>query len=160
MSRNIVETVLGAIVIIVALGFLVWAYARSDAGGGDGYELAASFDQLGGLEVGDEVRISGIEVGSVVSQSLDPQTYRATVRFSVREGIELPADSSVAINSTSLLGGKYLSIVPGAEDVLLADGDKVSFTQSAINLEDLVGQFIFGSAGGEGGGAAAATPDE
>lgn len=155
MSRNIVETLLGAVVLIVAVGFLIWAYGRSNAGDPGGYTLIAKFDRVDGLEIGGDVRISGIKVGQVLSQSLDPQTYRAEVRFSVREGIELPADSSAAIVSTGLLGGKYLALVPGGEEQLLSDGGQITLTQSAVNLEDLIGQYIFGQGGGSGGGQAA-----
>lgn len=149
MSRNIVETVLGAVVIIVAIGFLAWAYNKSDVGDPGGYELVAQFDRADGLDVGGDVRISGIKVGSVLAQSLDPQTYRAQVRFSVDSGVELPEDSSAAIVSSGLLGGKYLSLVPGAEDLMLADGDEVTLTQSSVNLEDLIGRFVFSQDGSE-----------
>lgn len=154
MSRNIVETVLGAVVLAVAIGFLVWAYRSSDAGDPGGYTLMARFDRADGLDTGGDVRISGIKVGSIVGQSLDPTTFRAEVRFSIRDGIELPADSSAAIVSSGLLGGRYLSVVPGGDEAVLKDGEEVKFTQSAVNLEDLLGRYIFsqGQGGGQGGG--------
>ena len=116
MSRNIVETLLGAAVLAVALGFLAWAYGRSNAGDPGGYRLRAKFDRVDGLDTGGDVRMSGIKVGKVLAQELDPATYRAQVDFSVRNGIELPADSSAAIVSSGLLGGKYLSLVPGGDE--------------------------------------------
>ena len=161
MSRNIVETLLGAVVLAVALGFLTWAYGRSDAGDPGGYTLRAKFDRIDGLDMGGDVRISGIKVGQVLAQELDPATYRAQIVFSVRNGIELPADSSAAIVSSGLLGGKYLSLVPGGDDKLLADGEEITLTQSSINLEDLIGRYIFsgqssqGGSGGQGGAEAA-----
>jgi phospholipid/cholesterol/gamma-HCH transport system substrate-binding protein len=159
MSRNIVETVLGAVVLVVAVGFLVWAYGRSDAGDPGGYALKARFDRVDGLDTGGDVRISGIKVGQVLGQRLDPQTYRAEITFSVREGIELPSDSSAAIVSSGLLGGKYLSLVPGGDDRLLKDGDEVTLTQSSVNLEDLIGRYIFsGQSGGQGGAQPPAAP--
>ena len=158
MSRNVVETVLGAVVLAVALGFLAWAYGRSDAGDPGGYTLTARFDRVDGLETGGDVRISGIKVGKVLGQRLDPQTYRAEVTFSVRDGIELPSDSSAAIVSSGLLGGKYLSVVPGGDVELLKGGGEITLTQSSVNLEDLIGRYIFGGGqgsqgnqGGEGG---------
>ena len=149
MSRNVVETILGAVVLIVAVSFLTWAYSRSNVGDPGGYELYASFDRVDGLNIGADVRISGIKVGKVVTQDLDPLSYRAKVEFSVKGDIELPSDTSAAIVSTGLLGGKYLALVPGAEDIMLEDGEEVEFTQSAVNLEDLIGQFIFSQ--GDGG---------
>ena len=149
MNRSLLETLLGAIVLIVAIAFLGYAYSNSQVGGGDGYELLARFDRVDGLETGSDVRISGIKVGSVTGQSLDPETYRAEVRFTVREDVELPLDTSAAVVSASLLGGKYLQLVPGGDPDVLQPGEQITLTQSAVNLEDLIGQMIF-SQGGSG----------
>lgn len=146
MRRNLVETILGAVVLLVAIGFLAWAYTRSNVASGGGYTLNAAFDRIDGLDVGADVRISGIKVGSVTAQHLDPKTFRADVSFSVADGIDLPRDSSAAIVSASLLGGKYLAVTPGGEEENLKDGQAITITQSSINLEDLIGQYIFGSA--------------
>lgn len=143
MARNLLETLLGAIVLIVAIVFLVFAYSSSQLRETNGYELLARFDRIDGLKLGSDVRISGIKIGSVVDQVLDSQTYRAAVRFTVRDDVELPTDSSAAIVSDGLLGGKYLALVPGGDDLMLGPGDEVTLTQSAINLEDLVGRFLF-----------------
>jgi len=143
MTRNLLETLLGAIVLIVAVVFLVYAYNASQLGSDSGYQLTAKFDRVDGLQRGSDVRIGGIKVGTVVDQALDPVSYRAEVRFTVNDGIELPADSSVAVASDGLLGGKYLSLVPGGDVEMLAEGEEISLTQSAINLEDLIGHFIF-----------------
>lgn len=158
MTRNIAETVLGGVVLIVAIIFLGWAYTRSSIGNSGGYNLTASFDQIGGLSVGSDVKISGIKVGSITGQQLNTDNYRAAVEFSVQDGVELPTDSSASIMSTSLLGGNFLALVPGADDVMLKDGDSIQFTQSAVNLEDLLGRFIFGQ-GGEGGSDASGGDD-
>lgn len=161
MSRNVVETILGAVVLLVAVGFGAWAYGRSNVEGADGYQLVARFDRVDGLEIGGDVRVSGIRVGRIEAQELDTQTYRALVRFSVRDGIELPEDSSAAIVSTGLLGGRYLAVVPGGADELLREGGEVKLTQSAINIEDLIGRFIYGQgsgSGGSGGGGQAPAP--
>jgi phospholipid/cholesterol/gamma-HCH transport system substrate-binding protein len=153
MSRNVIETILGAVVLIVAIGFGAWAYGRSNLGDTSGYELRAQFDRADGLDVGADVRISGIKVGRVLGQSLDQETYRAEVTFSVRNGIELPADSSAAIMSASLLGGKFLSLVPGGDERMLKSGDQITLTQSSVNLEDLIGKFIYGQGSSSQGGS-------
>ena len=111
---------MGAIVLIVAIVFLGFAYSASQLGDESGYELIARFDRVDGLQRGSDVRISGIKVGTVVDQTLDPATYRAEVRFTMREDVEVPADSSVAVVSDGLLGGKYLSLVPGGDVEMLA----------------------------------------
>ena len=150
MTRNLLETLLGAIVLIVAIVFLGFAYSASQLGDESGYELIARFDRVDGLQRGNDVRIGGIKVGTVIDQTLDPQTYRALVRFTMREDVEVPADSSVAVASDGLLGGKSLSLVPGGDVEMLAAGDEVTLTQSAINFEDLIGHFIFSQGSGNG----------
>ena len=86
--------------------------------------------------------------GSVLGTQLDPKSYRALVRFSVAPNVELSRDSSAAIVSASLLGGKYLSLMPGGDVDLLKNGDEITLTQSSINLEELVGKYIFGTGTG------------
>jgi phospholipid/cholesterol/gamma-HCH transport system substrate-binding protein len=154
MQHNLVETVLGAVVLAVAVAFFGWAYGQSTAGDPGGYELVARFERIDGLEVGADVKIAGIKVGRVLEQEVDPATWRAKVRFSVKAGLEIPADSTAAVVSAGLLGGKYLALVPGGEDRMLRPGEEVTFTQSAVNLEDLIGRFIFGGQSGQSGGKA------
>jgi phospholipid/cholesterol/gamma-HCH transport system substrate-binding protein len=149
MTRNLLETLLGAVVLIVAVGFLAFAYNTSQVQQDGGYELIARFDKVDGLERGSDVRISGIKVGTVLDQILDPETYRAEVRFSLREDIQLPADTSAAVVSNGLLGGKYLALVPGGDIEMLQPGGEVTLTQSAVNLEDLIGHMIFSQGGDE-----------
>lgn len=149
MTRNLLETLLGAVVLIVAVGFLAFAYNTSQVQQDGGYELIARFDKVDGLERGSDVRISGIKVGTVLDQTLDPETYRAEVRFSLREDIQLPADTSAAVVSNGLLGGKYLALVPGGDIEMLQPGGEVTLTQSAVNLEDLIGHMIFSQGGDE-----------
>jgi phospholipid/cholesterol/gamma-HCH transport system substrate-binding protein len=158
MARSIVETVLGALVLLVACGFLVWAYGRSNIGSPNGYELIARFDRADGIDVGADARISGVKIGTVTAKTLDPQTFRAEVRFSVQNDIKLPTDSSAAVASASLIGGKYLSIIPGGDDRNLEPGGAITLTQSSVSIEDLIGRYIFsqggGSTGGQQGGSA------
>jgi phospholipid/cholesterol/gamma-HCH transport system substrate-binding protein len=154
MTRNLIETLLGAIVLVVAIGFLTFAYRSSQVGDTSGYELVAKFNRVDGLERGADVRISGIKVGTVIDQKLDPETYRAEVRFTLHDGVKLPTDSSAAVVSNGLLGSKYLSLIPGGDTEMLKAGDEVTLTQSSINLEDLVGHMIFSQgSSGQGSGA-------
>jgi phospholipid/cholesterol/gamma-HCH transport system substrate-binding protein len=149
MSRNLLETLLGAVVLIVALGFLLFAYNSSQVEQGGGYQLIARFDKVDGLEPGSDVRISGIKVGTVIDQVLDSATYRAEVRFTLRDDIQLPADTSAAVVSNGLLGGKYLALVPGGDIEMLEPGGEIVLTQSAVNLEDLIGHMIFSQGAAE-----------
>lgn len=150
MNRNILETVLGAVVLVVAIGFLYYAYQNNSSTDGGSYSLLAQFDRIDGLDNGADVRIGGIKVGSVTEQTLDPATYRAKVAFTVQDGVELPLDSSAAIMSDGLLGGKYLSLEPGGDIDMLEQGDEITLTQSSIRLEDLIGQLIYSGGAGDG----------
>jgi phospholipid/cholesterol/gamma-HCH transport system substrate-binding protein len=145
MGRNWIESIVGAIVLAVAVWFVVYSYqagGRASIGQGS-YVLIAKFTGVDGLPPGADVRISGIKVGQVLAMSLDPASYLAEVRLAIANGTQVPEDSSVAIKSESLLGGRYLAIVPGAADAMLTDGQEVKYTQPAIVLEDLIGQALF-----------------
>lgn len=151
MSGNVVETLVGALVLAVAGAFLAFAYTSTDIGRIDGYRLSARFDRADGLTVGSDVRLSGIKVGTVTGQKLDPETYQAIVEISVRSDIVLPDDTGARIASESLLGGSYLSLEPGGSPDMLASGDEIEHTQGSVDLMGLIGQAIFSSA--DGGGA-------
>ncbi len=148
--RRLAETLTGALVLLAALAFLAWAYARVDLTGGDGYRVVALFDRVDGLEVGADVRLSGIRVGEVVAMRLDPVTYRAEVELVIDPEVKLPLDTSAAVLSTGLLGGKYVALSPGADEELLAEGDRIVLTQPAINVEELLARFVFGGIGEQG----------
>lgn len=141
--RNIAEVITGAAVLSVAAGFLAYAVSHSGRSGGTGYPLRAKFDRIDGLNVGADVRVAGVKVGAVTAARIDPKTFLAEVSFSVQLGIELPKDSSAEITSDGLLGGKYLSLVPGGDATVLQPGQVVTITQSAVSLEQLLGKFIF-----------------
>jgi phospholipid/cholesterol/gamma-HCH transport system substrate-binding protein len=169
MSRKFPEILTGLVVLAVAAVFLVYALGRAQALGGSGYLLKAQFSDIGGLTVGSNVKLGGVIIGHVADESLDPQTYAAVVKLQINNGIKLPADSSASINSDGLLGGNYVGISPGGDNNMLQPGQSFAVTQSAINLENLLGQFIFnmgksggsnqsGAAAGGQGGAAGASP--
>lgn len=161
MRRNVIETVLGAVVLLVAGFFLFFAYTSSSVRAISGYPLEARFSSTGGLSAGADVRISGVKVGTVTQQYLDNQTFQAVVRMEIDNNVRLPRDTTATIASESLLGGRYLQLDPGGEDERLKAGDLIEYTQSAVNLEDLLGRFIFSSSGGStgaGGGDAGSPP--
>jgi phospholipid/cholesterol/gamma-HCH transport system substrate-binding protein len=145
MQRNTLETVMGAIVLLAAAGFVTLAYEAADIKGNGGYEIIAEFGSTGGLSVGDDVRISGIKVGRITEQSLDPITYSARIAMAIAPDIEIPADSSARITATSLLGGNYLELMPGAEDEMLAAGAVIYDTRDPVSISDLLGKMVFSS---------------
>ncbi len=148
MRRNAIELLTGVFVLIVAIGFLAYAIAHSgNAPVTNGYTLYANFDSIAGLGVGSDVRLAGVKVGSVDSETVDPKTYLARVKISIRDDIELPKDSGLTVTSEGLLGGEYLAISPGGDTEMLKPGDTVTITQGAINLQQLLGKFIFSESG-------------
>lgn len=141
--RNGLDVLTGAAVIVLAAGFLFYAIAHSGRGMSSGYPLVAKFDHVDGMPDGADVRIAGVKVGSVVRQRIDPENFMAVVTLTVQDGIKLPKDSSAEITSESLLGGKYVSIVPGGDTATLRAGDEITITQGSVSLEQLLGKFIF-----------------
>ena len=145
MHRNTLETVMGAIVLLAAAGFVALAYKVADVKGNGGYEIAAEFGSTGGLSVGDDVRISGIKVGQITAQQLDPITYVAKVSMAIEPTIKIPSDSSARITAASLLGGNYLELMPGAAIDTLGAGAVIYDTRDPISLNDLLGKVVFSS---------------
>ncbi len=142
MSNSIAEAVIGAAVVAIAAGFVVYAaQSRGLQVTRDSYDLTADFRSVEGISVGTDVRLAGIKVGSVTSLALDPESFKAKARFSVAESVRLPEDSDVKISSEGLLGGSFLEITPGASEFMLAAGDEVVNTQGSVSLLNLLMKF-------------------
>ena len=150
-QNNIAETLLGAVVVAVALGFLAFTYMRTGSGSLSGYEVLARLPKVDGLGIGTDVRVSGIKVGSISDLVLDPNNYLVTVHMNVRSDIKLPTDSSMMITSSGILGSSYLSITPGGDDKMIASGGYIENTQAA-NATDLMS--LAGRVMGGGGSSA------
>jgi len=151
VGRNAVDTVLGAVVLVVAGMFVFFAYGTAQVKAVSGYELRANFFKIGGLTPGSDVRINGIKVGSITSVRLDSETYDAVVVMSVAPEIKLPKDSTAGIGSEGIVGGKYVRLEPGNEKETLAVGGVIPKTKDFRSLEDQVGEIIFLATGGKGG---------
>lgn len=143
MKRGAVETILGALVLVVAVGFVFFGARVIDVQADSGYQLQARFLKIGGLERGSDVRISGVKVGSVVERTLDAESFEAVVTFSVREDVRLPADTEAGITAEGLLGGKYLRLFPGKSKETLPAGADITRTRDFQALEDTVSEIIF-----------------
>lgn len=146
MNRNVIETVLGAVVLVVAAIFVIFALGSTDGGKSkDGYIVKADFNRIDGLKVGTDVRMNGVLVGTVRAIDLNKNSYRATVSFTVDPEIKLPRDTNASIANESLLGGKYLSLDIGVEDDMVAtDGTgRLTRTTPPMRLDDLIGQLIY-----------------
>lgn len=158
MANNAIETVMGAVVLAVAGGFLYFAYNSSSVKSVDGYKVNADFTNITGIGLGSDVRIGGIKVGVVERLSLDPQSYQAVARMRINDSIKLPKDSSASVQSAGLLGDKFVAIEPGGDENNLKDGDTIRFTQSSVSLEEMIGKFVFSGGGVDGGDSAASEP--
>ncbi len=156
MRRNAIETVMGAAVLLVAAIFVVFAFSATGVSTVRGYQVTARFDNAAGLTAGTDVRMSGVKIGSVTSQRLDPQTYFAEVTLAIDKDIQLPADTSARVVPEGLLGSNYVLLEPGGAEEMIPDGGNIQYTQGAVNIVDLVGRLIFsGDQEGQGGGAGA-----
>jgi phospholipid/cholesterol/gamma-HCH transport system substrate-binding protein len=147
MQGNIVETLIGLAVIVVAGAFFYYAATTTqNANLGGGYELVAKFDRVDGISVGSDVKLSGIKVGTVSVQELDAQTFRARLKVMIRNGVSVPEDSAIKVTNEGLLGGAYLSIAPGGSDTMLTPGAEIGSTQGAVDLIGLLSRAFLSGA--------------
>lgn len=146
MKRGNMEVAVGLFLLagIACLGYLSIRLGKLEVMGGDTVPVVAEFSSVAGLKTGAGVEIAGVEVGRIASIAV--RDYRAVVRMEVRKGIALQEDAIASIRTRGLIGDKYVSISPGASDRLIPPGGRIRETESAVDLEGLIGQFIHGSA--------------
>jgi phospholipid/cholesterol/gamma-HCH transport system substrate-binding protein len=149
-NNNTVETLIGAVVVIIAVGFLAFAYSRTTAGGFYGYPLEAKFSSADGITAGTDVRLHGIKVGSVSSVDLDPKTFLAVVHLNIRSHVPIPDDSAIKVTSAGLLGNSYLAIQPGGSLKNLIPGGQIVNTQGSVDIMGLIGRAIYGNTSSAG----------
>jgi phospholipid/cholesterol/gamma-HCH transport system substrate-binding protein len=138
--------VLGGLAAIAYLSFSVGGLSLSSNGG---LHLFALFDQIGGLKPRAKVEISGVRVGQVEAIGLNSD-LRAKVELNLDRDLELPVDTTASIVTSGLLGDQYISLQIGGEEEVLKPGDEIAFTESAVILERLIGQFIHSTNVGDG----------
>ena len=142
MKENILEIVVGCIVIIIAITFVLFTISSTGIKK-KGWYINAEFGNIGGLKVGDDVVIAGIKVGEVLSNKLDSQTFIAIVKLNLEKNISIPNDSIAKISSESLLGGQYVEIIPGASNIMLNEEQTIYNTRDPVSISDLLGQAVF-----------------
>jgi phospholipid/cholesterol/gamma-HCH transport system substrate-binding protein len=156
VREHVAEAIAGLLVVLVAGWFLAFAWGRTGGGAAaDSYALTARFPNSAGITIGSDVRVSGLKIGTVTAQTLDPKTYQALLTLSIDRKVKLPADSSAAITSEGLLGGSFIALIPGGDTDYLRPGDEITDTQGATDLMGLIGSFINRSPD-KGGGAGSA----
>jgi phospholipid/cholesterol/gamma-HCH transport system substrate-binding protein len=157
MQKKSIEILVGLFVLVGALSLVFLALKAANLASfsaSEVYVLQARFDNIGGLKPRAPVRSAGVNVGRVTSISLDPKTYQGVVTMELAKGFDFPKDSSAKILTAGLLGDQYVGIEPGADEKNFAPGDVIKQTQSAIVLENLIGQFLFKQADEAGKGGA------
>lgn len=156
LRQHFVEALVG-LLVVAAVAWLVLVFWQRTSGGagGNAVQISALFPNATGVEVGTDVRVAGLSVGTVTGVELDAESgYQANVRMTVDRTANLPNDSSAAITSEGLLGGSYIALLPGGSAEPFKDNDVILDTQGAIDMLNLVGSMIndSGGSGDSGGG--------
>ena len=150
MASNISETLIGGLVVATAVGFLVFAgQSTGFSANSDNYELLAKFSSAEGLNIGGEVHLAGVQIGTITKLELDTVSYQAVATFTVRNDVFVPEDSEAKVASEGLLGGNFLELTPGGSDYMLEAGQEVEFTQGSVSLLNLLMKFASGSSNEE-----------
>jgi phospholipid/cholesterol/gamma-HCH transport system substrate-binding protein len=155
MGRKGIETLVG---LFVLLGFVAIGYLALQAANlasftiGETYTVTAKFDNIGGLKVRAPVRSAGVTVGRVSAITFDNHSFQGVVSLEIEKKFQFPKDTSAKILTAGLLGDQYIGLEPGGDDKNLAQGDLIKMTQSAVVLENLIGQLLYSKAA-EGGNA-------
>ncbi len=149
MKTSMVETLIGAAVIVIAAAFFIFAYQTSGKTHASGaYRLNAEFDNAAGVSVGTDVRAAGVKIGSVVDFTLNPENFQASVVMEIDPSIKLTEDATAKVTAEGLLGSNFISLEQGGAETLLADGGVISNTQGAVDLWSLISEAMFANKGG------------
>ena len=143
MSNSKIETAVGGIVLLAAIGFILYvANATNSVGGNNGLTLKASFRSADGITAGTDVRMAGVKIGTVTDMQLNPENFRAEIIFSLRKDLKIPDDSGVAVSQDGLLGGTFVEVIPGGSEFELQDGAEFLDTQGSVSLVSLLLKFV------------------
>jgi phospholipid/cholesterol/gamma-HCH transport system substrate-binding protein len=147
MKQTKLELLVGAFVLLglAAIAYLAIKLGSGSFLGGDNYLLEARFANASGLNTGGSVHLAGVPVGRVESIRVDPSDYSAIVTLTILSDLNLPTDSMASIKTTGLIGDKYISLSPGADEKYLKPGARIILTESSVDIESLIGKMAFGS---------------
>ena len=150
MQRNVLETVMGAVVLLAAAAFLYIIYGASGVSApSGGYHLVMRLDQGGSITPGTDVRAAGVKVGTVVKQEFDAKNFQAVITLDVDNQVQLPTDSSANVDQDGLLGNAYVNLQLGSDDTMMKDGDVFKSATGQLSLNKLIGMALSGSGGGD-----------
>ena len=152
MNNSTVETLIGAAVVAIAAGFFLFAYNTSGEGRtAGGITLTAEFDNAEGINVGTDVRMAGVKVGTVTGFALNSENFMARATLQVGSDLKLTDDATAKVTAEGLLGSKFIALEQGGSETLLADGDPISNTQGAVDIWSLISQAMFERSGAKTG---------
>ena len=141
MKGEVRDILVGSLTLVVLVAISVMSFAKSNLSEVGTYNIKATFSRIDGLLKGDEVRMGGIKIGTVVGERLT-DTYRAVLTLRIDSSVELPRDTSAAINTEGLFGSKYIELEPGGDIEALKAGDSITMTQDSLVIEDLLDLII------------------
>ena len=145
MQRNVLETVMGAVVLLAAAAFLFIIYNASGVKeASNGYHLIMRLDQGGSITPSTDVRAAGVKVGTVVKQEFDDKAFQAVITLDVDQRVQLPTDSSANVDQDGLLGNSYVNLQLGSDDTVMKEGDTFKHATGALSLGKIIGMAISG----------------
>ena len=146
MKKYALETYVGIFVLIglICVAYLTVKLGKFEVLGGDYYVLKARFASVSGLKQGSSVEMAGVQIGTVDRIRIHTELQVAEVELKIRKDIALSEDTIASIKTNGLIGDKYVRMMPGGSEEILGDGDRIMETESAIDLEELISQYIFG----------------
>ena len=146
MKKSQLELLVGFFVLLglAAITYLTIKLGSGSFLSGDTYPLEARFDNASGLNTGASIHVAGVPVGRVEGIRVDPGDFTAIVSMTVISGLKLPTDTMASIKTTGLIGDKYIALSPGADETYLKAGDRITMTESSVDIESLIGKMAFG----------------
>ena len=147
MKNSKLELSVGLFVLLglAAITYLTIKLGTGSLIGGDTYLIESRFANAGGIHQGCSVLLSGVTVGRVEGVRMDPSDYSAIVTLRITSALHLPTDSMASVKTSGLIGDKFIALSPGADEVFLKPGNRITMTESAVDLESLIGKMAFGS---------------
>jgi len=146
VKKTLIETAVGVFVLIglMCVGYLTIKLGKMELIGDNYYYLQARFQNATGVKKGAQVEIAGVQVGQVDDIALDPKRQVALLRLKIQKGVQLSDDVIASVKTAGLIGDRYIKLSPGGSDSLLKNGDTITETESALDIEELVSKYVFG----------------